>query len=184
MGLDSQSLSPSNKEMHIFMTVPFQFAGGLYDPDSELVRFGYRDYDPDVGRWTAKDPIGFAGGDTDLYGYCLNDPINWIDPWGLQGSQWNLINASRALHGAKPKPARPMTPVEKAILKKSTAAAAGVTAGTLTGSTVVGVWTFWGVDAGLSYLSDEPIVDKWFGIDFINPPDAHAPESEDDPCLK
>jgi hypothetical protein len=47
------------------------------------VRFGYRDYDPDIGRWTAKDPIGFAAGDTDLYGYCLNDPINWTDPFGL-----------------------------------------------------------------------------------------------------
>jgi RHS repeat-associated protein len=42
--------------------VPFGFAGGLYDKDTGLVRFGYRDYDPDTGRWTAKDPIGFAGG--------------------------------------------------------------------------------------------------------------------------
>jgi hypothetical protein len=30
-----------------------------------------------------KDPIGFAGGDVDLYGYCLNDPVNLIDPPGL-----------------------------------------------------------------------------------------------------
>jgi RHS repeat-associated protein len=65
--------------------VPFGFAGGLYDPDTELVRFGYRDYDPDVGRWTAKDPIFFAGGDTDLYGYVLNDPINRVDPYGQTG---------------------------------------------------------------------------------------------------
>ena len=49
--------------------VPFGFAGGLYDSDTGLVRFGYRDYDPDIGRWTAKDPILFGGGDTDLYGY-------------------------------------------------------------------------------------------------------------------
>jgi RHS repeat-associated protein len=64
-------------------TVPFGFAGGLQDKDTGLVRFGYRDYDPDVGRWTAKDPIGFAGGDTDLYGYVLNDPVNWVDPLGF-----------------------------------------------------------------------------------------------------
>ena len=35
-------------------------------------------------RFTAKDPIGFAGGDTNLYGYVMNDPINWIDPLGLR----------------------------------------------------------------------------------------------------
>ena len=63
--------------------VPLGFAGGLYDEDTELIKFGYRDYDPDVGRWTAKDPIFFAGSDTDLYGYVLNDPINFFDPWGL-----------------------------------------------------------------------------------------------------
>lgn len=66
--------------------VMFGFAGGLQDPDTGLVRFGYRDYNPDTGRWTAKDPIFFAGGDTDLYGYVLNDPVNGIDPSGL----WRL----------------------------------------------------------------------------------------------
>ncbi|MDZ7828350.1 MAG: RHS repeat-associated core domain-containing protein [Halofilum sp. (in: g-proteobacteria)] len=40
---------------------PFGFAGGLHDRDTGLVRFGARDYDPEIGRWTAKDPIRFAG---------------------------------------------------------------------------------------------------------------------------
>jgi len=53
---------------------PFGFAGGLYDKDTGLVRFGARDYDAQTGRWTAKDPILFDGGDTNLYGYVLNDP--------------------------------------------------------------------------------------------------------------
>jgi RHS repeat-associated protein len=61
---------------------PFGFAGGLYDSDTKLVRFGARDYNPTVGRWTSKDPILFAGGDTNLYGYVINDPINFIDPDG------------------------------------------------------------------------------------------------------
>ena len=65
--------------------VPFGFAGGLYDPDTGLTRFGYRDYDAETGKWTAKDPIGFDGGDTNLYGYVLGDPINLIDPEGLAG---------------------------------------------------------------------------------------------------
>jgi RHS repeat-associated protein len=61
---------------------PFGFAGGLYDQDTKLVRFAARDYDPQTGRWTAKDPIAFAGGDTNLYGYVLNDPINAVDVAG------------------------------------------------------------------------------------------------------
>ena len=62
---------------------PFGFAGGIYDQDTKLVRFGARDYDPETGRWTAKDPIYFAGGDTNLYGYVQNNPVNYIDPLGL-----------------------------------------------------------------------------------------------------
>ena len=62
---------------------PFGFAGGLYDRDTGLTRFGARDYDPHTGRWTAKDPIDFDGEDTNLYGYVGNDPINTLDPIGL-----------------------------------------------------------------------------------------------------
>ncbi|TDJ72035.1 MAG: hypothetical protein E2O38_05885, partial [Proteobacteria bacterium] len=63
---------------------PFAFAGGLYDRDTKLTRFGVRDYDAETGRWTAKDPIRFAANDTNLYGYVLNDPVNFVDPMGLQ----------------------------------------------------------------------------------------------------
>jgi RHS repeat-associated protein len=62
---------------------PFGFAGGLYDNGTKLVHFGARDYDAEIGRWMAKDPILFAGGDMNLYGYVLNDPMNWLDPNGL-----------------------------------------------------------------------------------------------------
>ena len=48
------------------------------------MRFGVRDYDAEVGRWTAVDPILFAGGDTNLYGYVLNDPVNLFDPNGYR----------------------------------------------------------------------------------------------------
>jgi RHS repeat-associated protein len=64
-------------------TVPFGFAGGLYDVDTGLVHFGARDYDPDTGMWTAKDPIFFKGGDTNLFGYAQNNPISLLDPSGL-----------------------------------------------------------------------------------------------------
>ena len=74
-------LSDSNPSI----TIPFGFAGGLHDRDTGLVRFGYRDYLPEIGKWTAKDPIDFAGGDSNLYGYVANDPVNWVDPEGLDG---------------------------------------------------------------------------------------------------
>ena len=58
---------------------PFGFAGGIYDRDTGLTRFGARDYDPETGRWAAKDPIGFEAQDPNLYGYVFNDPINRMD---------------------------------------------------------------------------------------------------------
>lgn len=63
---------------------PFGFAGGQYDPDTGLVRFGARDYDPGTGRWLARDPILFAGGQENLYVYCNNNPVNFVDPLGLK----------------------------------------------------------------------------------------------------
>ncbi len=57
---------------------PFGFAGGLYDSDTGLIRFGARDYNPSTGRWTAKDPIKFDGG-INLYQYSKGDPVNYLD---------------------------------------------------------------------------------------------------------
>ncbi len=69
---------------------PFGFAGGLYDASTGLTRFGARDYDAETGRWTSKDPIRFRGGDTNLYGYTLQDPVNLVDPLGLLSFEENL----------------------------------------------------------------------------------------------
>jgi len=64
---------------------PFGFAGGLYVPDTALVRFGMRDYDAETGRWTTKDPLYFNGGATNLYLYSRGDPVNWVDSDGRFG---------------------------------------------------------------------------------------------------
>ena len=71
---------------------PFGFAGGLYDSDTKLTRFGARDYDAETGRWTSKDPILFGGGNSNLFGYVGQDPVNGIDPYGLRLCRVNLPN--------------------------------------------------------------------------------------------
>ncbi len=64
---------------------PFRFAGGFYDWNTGLVRFGACDYDAGLGRWTAKDLIGFAGLQANIYIYVGNDPVNFVDPTGKRG---------------------------------------------------------------------------------------------------
>ncbi len=76
-----QVLSDSNPGFQ-----PFGFAGGLYDPDTKLVRFGARDYDAEAGRWVNKDPRGFEAGNN-LYEYVDGDPVNKFDPTGT----WDVV---------------------------------------------------------------------------------------------
>ncbi len=79
---------------------PFGFAGGIYDAQTQLVRFGARDYDAETGRWTAKDPVMFAGNQLNVYSYVKNNPVNLIDLFGTQpavlpgGFPWDLPNYS------------------------------------------------------------------------------------------
>ncbi len=69
---------------------PFGFAGGLHDADTALVRFGVRDYDPAVGRWTSKDPLRQGGGDLNFLAYVQDDPINKVGYSGAQDAFGNL----------------------------------------------------------------------------------------------
>jgi RHS repeat-associated protein len=64
---------------------PFRYVGryGVMHEDYGLLYMRARFYDPEVGRFTAKDPIGFRGRDVNFYGYVHNNPINWVDPIGL-----------------------------------------------------------------------------------------------------
>jgi RHS repeat-associated protein len=71
--------------------MPFGFAGGIYDPDTKLTRFGARDYDAKIGRWVSKDPIRFEGGQSNVYVYVGNDPVNKLDLNGLANSDCEFL---------------------------------------------------------------------------------------------
>jgi RHS repeat-associated protein len=69
-------------------TLPdFNFTGLYRHSQSNLDLATYRAYDPDLGRWLSRDPIGETGG-INLYGYVGNNPVGRIDPRGL----WYLTN--------------------------------------------------------------------------------------------
>jgi RHS repeat-associated protein len=60
------------------------FCGYRYDPESKLYQVRNRDYYPALGRWLQRDPIGFDGGDWNLYGYVSGNPAKRIDSTGEQ----------------------------------------------------------------------------------------------------
>ena len=61
------------------------FPGQYYDAETGLHYNWNRFYDPDTGRYTRAEPIGFAGGDENLYAYVWNNPLLMIDPEGKAG---------------------------------------------------------------------------------------------------
>jgi RHS repeat-associated protein len=60
-----------------------RFAGQYYDAETGKHYNWNRYYDPKTGTYISEDPIGFEGGDINLYSYVGNQPINRIDPLGL-----------------------------------------------------------------------------------------------------
>ncbi len=92
---------------------PFGFAGGLYDPDTGLVRFGARDYDAEVGRWIGKEALLFKGGSANFYVYSRNNPMNLRDVNGLIPSSpydVGISDSTVTLDGYVPPSPQPPSP--------------------------------------------------------------------------
>jgi RHS repeat-associated protein len=60
------------------------FTGREYDWETGLQLNRRRFYASHLGRWTSRDPIGYRGGDANLYGYVRGMPTYYMDPWGLE----------------------------------------------------------------------------------------------------
>jgi RHS repeat-associated protein len=76
---------------------PFKYVGqfGVMDEENGLLYMRARYYDPEVGRFISKDPIGILGG-LNLYGYVQNNPVNGIDPEGRAAFLYHFIDGFRA----------------------------------------------------------------------------------------
>lgn len=81
--IESDSFGVVTADSNPSFGLPVGYAGGLVDEATGLVLFGSRDYEPASGRWTARDPIGFDGGQGNLYAYVGSSPVQHRDPTGL-----------------------------------------------------------------------------------------------------
>ncbi|MBN1911183.1 MAG: hypothetical protein JW818_15665 [Pirellulales bacterium] len=63
--------------------LPTTYAGRPRDPATGLYDYRARWYDAEVGRFVNEDPSSFAAGDPNLYRYCGNSPLTFVDPSGL-----------------------------------------------------------------------------------------------------
>ena len=61
----------------------FGFTGLALDPVTGLTHAHWRELDTALGQWTQEDPMGFAAGDANVRRYVGNDPVNRVDPSGL-----------------------------------------------------------------------------------------------------
>jgi RHS repeat-associated protein len=76
----------------------FGFAGREWDSDTGLYYNRARYYDPELGRFISADPIGFDGGDFNLYRYAANRPVSATDPLGtVTAVEYAVLDAAAKL---------------------------------------------------------------------------------------
>lgn len=125
---------------------PFYYTGREWDSEIELYYYRARSYDPVSARFIQIDPIGLVAGDTNLYRYVFNNPINLRDP---SGKFWQFFIG--AAIGAAP----------GIIAGDYQSAVVGGTAGALGSLKIVGAGISFGIGVGSSLVES-----YWKGSDF------------------
>mgnify|MGYP005654343063 CR=1 FL=1 len=70
---------------------PFLFTGRRFDTDTGLYYYRARYYNPYIGRFLQTDPIGYGDG-MNMYAYCGNNSLRWVDPYGAEaGPDFALV---------------------------------------------------------------------------------------------
>jgi RHS repeat-associated protein len=68
------------------------YTGKPYDTATGLYNYGYRDYKPEAARFTTIDPVRDGA---NWFAYVNNDPVNWVDLWGLADiAVWDALDRS------------------------------------------------------------------------------------------
>ena len=78
--------------------VKYKFSSKEWDSVAQLYYYGFRWYDPAHGIWITKDPIGISAGDLNVYRMVFNNPVGFVDIYGLDDHGWpfngRVINSS------------------------------------------------------------------------------------------
>jgi len=75
---------------------PYNYTGREWNEECGIFYYRARHYDPEVGRFSSNDPIGFAGGDVNMYRYVSSNPANTTDPLGLAQCRKPWTESSKA----------------------------------------------------------------------------------------
>ncbi|CAB1074023.1 Rhs-family protein [Olavius algarvensis Delta 1 endosymbiont] len=118
------------------------YSGQYYDEETGLHYNYHRYYDPKTGRYLTPDPIGLEGG-INLYPYVENDPINWIDPYGL------FVDSTGAYTGAA------------TIAAEAAGASIAAAGGAIAVGAAAGIGAYYGMPTALEYYGLERALTWW-----------------------
>ncbi len=109
----------------------FGYTGAYWDESFGIQNHHHRWYDPALGRWLSEDPIGFASGDTNLYRYVGNGPVNGVDRNGLEigcreaiEGTWTMRQLKEGVAEVKRNPWNAINPLSTGNILHLTAVAA------------------------------------------------------------